>query len=176
MPKEWAISSPSPRIFNAFADRREQKSASRMQIPGSSSLFMVRPEREPIIKEVRLMVMSVSKSLMVLIPALKKLDMVMPASIIVVRELSARYASKKTKREVINAPAKAKSGRAKEPAGKNIMASITAKPEPELTPMVLGLARELFMTPCRITPAQAKPMPANSPPITRGRRTVVIST
>lgn len=175
MPREWAISSPSPKIFSDLADRREHKNAKRMQVPGSSRLFMVSPDREPIIKEVRLMVMSVSRSFMVLMPAFKKLDMVMPASIIVVRELSARYASKKTKREVANAPVKAKRGRVKEFAGKNIMASITAKPEPELTPMVLGLARELFMTPCKITPAQAKPMPASSPPITRGRRTVVIN-
>ena len=32
--------------------------------------------------------------------------------------------------------------------------------------------RELFITPCRITPAQASPTPAKSPPKTRGMRTV----
>lgn len=56
------------------------------------------------------------------------------------------------------------------------MASMTAKPEPELTPMVFGLARELFMTLCKMTPAQESPTPAKSPPSTLGIRTVVIRT
>ena len=56
------------------------------------------------------------------------------------------------------------------------MASMTAKPEPELTPMVFGLARELFITLCKITPAQESPIPAKSPPSTLGTRTVVIRT
>lgn len=54
------------------------------------------------------------------------------------------------------------------------MASMTAKPEPELTPIVLGLASELFITPCKITPEQDSPIPAKSPPSKRGMRTVVI--
>ena len=65
-------------------------------------------------------------------------------------------------------------GRNQVKTGKSIIPSITAKPEPELTPMVLGLARELFMTPCRITPAHARPIPAKRPPSTLGSRTVII--
>ena len=48
-------------------------------------------------------------------------------------------------------------------------------PEPELTPIVPGLAKALFITDCRITPETARPVPASSPPKARGIRTVVIS-
>ena len=115
--------------------------------------------------------MSVSRSLMVLMPALRKLDTVMPARMMVVRELSAAYASPKMVSVVSRAPAKAAAGIQYE-APPNISVSITAKPAPELTPMVFGLARELFMTLCKSTPAVASPMPARTAPMTRGRRTV----
>lgn len=50
--------------------------------------------------------------------------------------------------------------------------SITANPAPELTPIVFGLARELFMTLCKITPAVESPMPATHAPTALGSRTV----
>lgn len=37
-----------------------------------------------------------------------------------------------------------------------------------MTPIVFGLASELFITLCRITPAQASPIPAKTPAIIRG--------
>lgn len=107
-------------------------------------------------------------------PALKKLETVIPARMIVVLELSESAARKKISSVVSRAPQNAKTGSANEFAGKKIMASMTAKPEPELTPIVLGLASELFITPCKITPEQDRPIPAKSPPSTRGMRTVVI--
>ena len=70
------------------------------------------PDREPIIKVVRLTAISVSRSLMVLMPAPRKLDTVMPARMMVVRELSARYASRKMTSVVASAPAKAAAGTA----------------------------------------------------------------
>lgn len=51
---------------------------------------------------------------------------------------------------------------------------MTAKPAPELTPIVLGLARELFITDCRIAPAQASPIPASTAPVARGILTLYI--
>ena len=138
------------------------------------SLLRVSPEREPIRKDVRFTVISVFKSLIVLMPALKKLETVIPARMIVVLELSESAARKKISSVVIRAPQNAKTGSVNEFAGKKIMASMTAKPEPELTPIVLGLASELFITPCKITPEQDSPIPAKSPPSKRGMRTVVI--
>ena len=76
-----------------------------------ASLFSVSPESDPIINEVRLIVISESNSLMVLMPAFKKLDTVMPARIMVVRELSAAYASAKIVMVVSSAPANAAIGR-----------------------------------------------------------------
>ena len=143
-----------------------------IQMPGNRIRCAVSPESVPIRKEVRLIVISVSSSFTVLIAAFKKVETVIPARMIVVRELSESDASKKIASVVSSAPRNAKTGSAAEFAGKKIMASMTAKPEPELTPIVFGLARELFITPCRITPAQASPTPAKSPPKTRGMRTV----
>lgn len=51
---------------------------------------------------------------------------------------------------------------------------MTAKPAPELTPIVLGLARELFITDWRIAPAQASPIPARTAPAARGILTLYI--
>ena len=51
-------------------------SARRIAILGMASLFSVSPESDPIINEVRLIVISESNSLMVLMPAFKKLDTV----------------------------------------------------------------------------------------------------
>ena len=129
-------------------------------IHGNSILFIVSPEKEPIRKDVRLIDISAFISLIVLIPALRKEDTVMPARTIVVRELSAKYARAYIQRVVRSAPAKA----AKEPAytecGNISIDNITKNPAPEFTPIVLGLARALFMTLCRITPATDKPIPA----------------
>lgn len=174
-PSERAMSSPSPRIFSGFARNRDTKKASNIQQAGRASLLKVRPDKEPIMKEVMFTVISVSRSLTVLIPALKKLDTVIPARIIVVRELSARYARKKMASVVKRAPTNAKTGMVVIFPGKISMDNITAKPAPEFTPMVLGLAKELFITPCKITPEQASPTPASSPANTRGILTVVIN-
>ena len=57
---------------------------------GRKSFAMVRPEREPAIKETRLTDSSVSSIFIVLVPAFKKLEIVIPASMMVVLELSAR--------------------------------------------------------------------------------------
>ena len=173
-PRERAMSSPSPSRFNGCARNKETKNAIAIQRHGRISLLRVSPEREPIRKDVRFTVISVFKSLIVLMPALKKLETVIPARMIVVLELSESAARKKISSVVSRAPQNAKTGSANEFAGKKIMASMTAKPEPELTPIVLGLASELFITPCKITPEQDRPIPAKSPPSTRGMRTVVI--
>lgn len=91
-PRERAVSSPRQRTFMDLAKRKDKKSAIRIAVAGNFNASNVRPEREPIIKVVRFTVISVSKSLMVLMPAFRKLDTVTPARIIVVRELSAIYA------------------------------------------------------------------------------------
>lgn len=145
-----------------------------MHVHGTNSFLVVNPDKLPIKKEVMLMVKSVFKSLIVLIPAFKKEEIVIPAKIMVVLELSDKEASKKMEMVVRSAPRKAKSGVRVVFAGKRSMESITKKPEPEFTPMVFGLARELFMTFCKITPEEASPIPAKRPPRTRGIRTVVI--
>ena len=59
-------------------------------MPGTNRLSKVRPDSEPIRKEVRFTEISESISLIVLIPAFKKLETVIPARMIVVRELSDR--------------------------------------------------------------------------------------
>lgn len=59
-------------------------------VHGRTSLFIVSPDSEPIKKEVRLIDMSAFISLIVLIPALRNDDTVIPASTIVVLELSAK--------------------------------------------------------------------------------------
>ena len=84
------MSSPRLNIFRDFASINDRQKAVRIQIQGKISLLIVRPDKEPIIKEVKLMDISVSSSFRVLIPALKKLEMVIPARTIVVRELSVR--------------------------------------------------------------------------------------
>ena len=56
-------------------------------------------------------------------------------------------ASPRMTREVTSAPAKAKTGFKNRLSEKHIMESMTKNPAPELTPIVLGLARELFITP-----------------------------
>lgn len=105
------MSSPKARMFKGFAKNSDTRNAAEIQIQGSSILFKVRPDKVPIKKEVRLTVMSVSKSLTVLIPAFKKLETVIPARIMVVLELSDAAASKKIARVVSSAPKKAKTGR-----------------------------------------------------------------
>ena len=66
-----------------------------MAMPGANSVLVVTSEREPIIKVVRFKVISSLNNFTVLIPALKKEETVIPARIIVVRLLSAIYASAK---------------------------------------------------------------------------------
>ena len=84
------MSSPRPRTFSTRPRHREKKNAVRMQRQGKVSLPKVSPDKEPERKEVRLTDNSVSSILMVLIPAFKKLEIVIPARMIVVLELSAR--------------------------------------------------------------------------------------
>ena len=135
---------------------------------------METPATEPIMKVLIFRAMSSSRILMRLMPAEKKADTVIPARMTVVREAPEPHARANTSNEVMSAPAKAKTGRLPMASGKRTMESMTARPAPELTPMVLGLARELFMTFCRMTPAVARPTPAPMQPKTRGRRTVAI--
>ena len=92
----------------------------------------------------------------------------MPARMMVVRLLSAIYARAKIRSVVRKAPAKAKMALWVARPWKRASPIITANPAPELTPMVFGLARELFITVCKITPAQDKPMPAVMAPNIRG--------
>ena len=168
------MSSPSPRIFKDLAKRSVRKKATVMKAQGRISLVMVKPDKLPMRKDVILMDKSVFKSLMVLIPALRKVETVIPARIIVVLELSDKDASKKIEIVVRSAPRNAAKGVSAELAGKNSMESMTKKPEPEFTPIVFGLARELFITLCKITPAEERAIPENRPPSTLGIRTVVI--
>lgn len=95
-PRERAMSSPSPSIFNGCARNKETKNAIAIQRHGRISLLRVSPEREPIRKDVRFTVISVFKSLIVLMPALKKLETVIPARMIVVLELSESAARKRS--------------------------------------------------------------------------------
>ena len=72
---------------------KDTSTAAIIPIAGSAILLNVSPDKVPIRKEVTLRVISVFINLIVLIPALRKEDTVIPASIMVVRELSAIYAS-----------------------------------------------------------------------------------
>ena len=72
---------------------KDTSTAAIIPIVGSAILLNVSPDKVPIRKEVILRVISVFINLIVLIPALRKEDTVIPASIMVVRELSAIYAS-----------------------------------------------------------------------------------
>ena len=139
-----------------------------MAMPGAKSVFVVTSEREPIIKVVRFKVISSLNNFTVLIPALKKEETVMPARMMVVRLLSAIYARAKIRSVVRKAPVKAKMALWAARPWKIASPIITVNPAPELTPMVFGLARELFITVCKITPAQDKPMPAAMAPNIRG--------
>ena len=139
-----------------------------MAMPGAKSVLVVISEREPIIKVVRFKVISSLNNFTVLIPALKKEETVMPARMMVVRLLSAIYARAKIRSVVRKAPVKAKMALWAARPWKIASPIITANPAPELTPMVFGLARELFITVCKITPAQDKPMPAAMAPNIRG--------
>ena len=89
-----------------------------IQMPGNRIRCAVSPESVPIRKEVRLIVISVSSSFTVLIAAFKKVETVIPARMIVVRELSESDASKKIASVVSSAPRNAKTGSAAEFAGK----------------------------------------------------------
>ena len=104
------MSSPSESRFSGFAKNSDKRNATRIQMQGSVIRCKVRPESVPIKKEVRFTVISVSSSLIVLMPAFKKLDTVMPARMIVVLELSEAAASKKIAIVVTSAPRKAKTG------------------------------------------------------------------
>ena len=92
-PKERAESSPNESILSGLARMKDTSTAAIIPIAGSAILLNVSPDKVPIRKEVILMVISVFINLIVLIPALRKEDTVIPASIMVVRELSAIYAS-----------------------------------------------------------------------------------
>ena len=71
---------------------------------------------------------------------------------------------------VTRAPMKAKGPLTSMAVGKKTMESMTANPAPELTPMVLGEARALFMTFCRMRPELDKPRPAPRQARVRGMR------
>ncbi len=45
-------------------------------------------------------------------------------------------------------------------AGKRAVANAVNRPAPEFTPIMVGLAKALFNTDCRISPDTAKPLPA----------------
>ncbi len=89
-PSERAISSPRFNIFSSLDRMMEIITAMLIQIAGKNRPFIVSPVREPTIKDVILMVISVSSNFNVLIPEFKNVETVMPARIIVVRELSAK--------------------------------------------------------------------------------------
>ena len=138
--------------------------------------FKVTPDKEPTINCTELIAKSVSRIFIIFTPADKKLDTVIPASTIVMRELSETYANTNINNDVNNAPTKDITGCKNRLCGNNAIESITKKPAPELTPIVLGLASELFITSCNMIPATASPEPAKSPAITRGSLTILIIT
>lgn len=70
----------------------------------------------------------------------------------------------------INAPENAAKGINPVAKGKKASNIITAKPAPELTPMIPGEARELPVTACKSTPEAERPAPARRPAAILGRR------
>lgn len=110
-PKERAISSPRFKIFKCFAKKKETITANTIPLPGMMRFFIVTPDSVPIVKVVIFKVTSELSNLIVFIPAFKNVETVMPARIIVVLELSDRYANAKISIVVINAPPNAKNGR-----------------------------------------------------------------
>ena len=107
-PSERAMSSPRLSMFKWRENHIETRTAAAIPIHGIMIAFEVIPLSVPIIKVVILIVMSLSINFIVLIPALNKEEIVIPARIIVVLELSPRYAIPNTRNVVIKAPANAK--------------------------------------------------------------------
>ena len=101
-------SSPRLSMFKWREKHIETRTAAAIPIHGIMIAFEVIPLSVPIIKVVILIVMSLSINFIVLIPALNKEEIVIPARIIVVLELSPRYAIPNTRNVVIKAPANAK--------------------------------------------------------------------
>lgn len=59
-----------------------------------------------------------------------------------------------------NAPKKAAMGIMPKLAGKKAVANAVKRPAPEFTPIMVGLAKALFNTDCKINPDTANPLPA----------------
>ena len=109
-PSERAISSPNDNTFICFENMKDMITPAIIPIAGSAIDLNVMPDSVPIINVVILIVISVSRSFIVLIPAERNDDTVIPARIIVVLELSPMLARKKMIRVVINAPSNANKG------------------------------------------------------------------
>lgn len=58
--------------------------------------------------------------------------------------------------------------------GKKAATNMVNKPAPEFTPIILGLARELLSTDCRITPETANAQPARTAARVLGILTYII--
>ena len=109
-PRECAISSPKDNTFICFENMKDTIIPIIIPMAGSAIDLNVMPDSVAIINVVILIVLSVSRSFIVLIPAERNDDTVMPASMIVVLELSPMLARKNIISVVNNAPANANKG------------------------------------------------------------------
>ena len=101
------MSSPRLRILMARPKNIAIITAAIIPIAGSLMARAVTPLSVPIINVVILRVISLSISFIVLIPAPRREDIVMPARIMVVLDWSPMYAIANTRSVVISAPANA---------------------------------------------------------------------
>ena len=103
--------------------------------------------------------------------ALKKLDTAMPDNIIVIRDAPVFRAIPYTNKTAHRAPKNAANGVWLIKAGKNVDNAMVNNPAPALTPMMFGLAKELFKTVCKIAPETDNATPVNIAAMVRGSRT-----
>lgn len=103
-----------------------------------------------------------------------KLETAIPDKTIDIRDAPVFCAIAKTISTAIRPPAKAAKGARYRLAGKKALMKTVRKPAPEFTPIILGLARELFNTDCKIAPDNDKEQPASIAAMVRGILTKLI--
>lgn len=163
-PREAAVSFPRHKRLILLEKARQRMKHIKITINGTKRFLYCTPAKPPI--ENALYETKISPSIRVIseINEFKRALTATPESIIEALVLPVKLDSKTTSRVVKKAPIKAKIGvKIKlNPSGK-ISESDTKNPAPELTPIMLGEAKEFSVMLCSSTPEIERPTPAIIP-------------
>ena len=169
-PRLRAVSSPRESTSSSLLRRRNAPSTSRISAPAGISRAETTAPKPPTRKSLPSRAASGKRFVTVSETAPRVAFTATPAKITVVRDAPASFAAKDTASTAANAPRKAAPAIAQPDRKPSAPQTVTARPAPALTPMMLGEARGLHNTFWITQPAVLRAAPASRHAAVRGSR------